>query len=819
VSGPFKILWRQWRSRNLRLMLLSLVIAMATLLSLQLLTTRLDNSVAGTAKELLAADVRVETSVPSDEKIQALLTPFSQRISRLIEFQSMIFTDAADEGQIAQVKAVEAGYPFYGHVLNEQGQPIVGEPNSAEAWINQRLAQRLNLVLGDKVDIGEAQFRISAIFTSEPDNPQGAFAMSSRVLINYNDVARTQSISPGARVNYTYLLLLKPNAQPALEKAVKPQLDAHTRLVTLTNYRSNSQDFIQRMSTYLLLAGALGVMLSGVALAIAAQEYTAALQQPFALLKTFGMGPVAVAQLFLRFGLVFFVIAAVLAVALGLISQQLLLYVLKNYLANTTVTVFKPLFSSLLAGFILLLAFVSVPVWQLWRLAPAASLREQKLKMKSALLPGFFAVFIVMGVLTQAWLLTACLCIGSAVLVLLVALGAQPLIIYIGRLGQYLPKAWAAGFLALKRHRKGNRFLLAVLALLLVPVIVMAQLRSRLVDAWQLQLPSNAANYFLFNIYAQDKPAIEQWLANQHVEASSFYPMWRARITAINQLPIAEAAPEEQNNPSIRREINLTTSAQLPAGNEIKSGRWWQVGEEAELLISIEERTAQTLNIKIDDHISLSLAGETVEAKVSSIRSVRWDNLAPNFFLITNKPPQSELSANWITSLYIPESQRAGLISILKQFPNITAIDVAQTLNTFRLLIHKLSQAVELVWVFMLVAGLIVLFASVQASLPSRRQEVALLRVAGASRRYVVFGVVGEFFILGLVAAVTALIVSEAILYWLQVRQFKLDYQTALWPWVCVPLLGSVSIAVLGGFYCRQLVSVAPAAILREQSR
>ena len=197
---------------------------------------------------------------------------------------------------------------------------LSGAPNSGEVWINQRLAQRLAIALGDNLEIGEAHFRVNAIFVSEPDNPQGGFAFSSRALIHYSDVPSTQSIGPGARVNYTHLLLLKPGTQTALEKQIKPLLDAHTRLVTVENFRSNSQEFIERISTYLVLASALGIMLSGVALAIAAQEYSGDLQRPFALLKTFGMGPKQVAGLFVRFGVVFYALAALIAIVLGFIA-------------------------------------------------------------------------------------------------------------------------------------------------------------------------------------------------------------------------------------------------------------------------------------------------------------------------------------------------------------------------------------------------------------------------------------------------------------------------------------------------------------------
>ncbi|HNG62051.1 MAG TPA: hypothetical protein PKZ52_19680, partial [Cellvibrionaceae bacterium] len=172
MSLAFTLLWRQWRSRNVRLMFISLVVAMATLLNLHLLTARIEHSVARSAKELLAADVRVETSKPLAESVQKLIAPFTERSSRAIEFQSMAYASQADDGQLAQIKAVEAGYPFYGQVLDEQRQALAGQPEPGQAWVNGKLAERLNVKVGDNLDIGEAQFRVGAIFTAEPDDPQ-----------------------------------------------------------------------------------------------------------------------------------------------------------------------------------------------------------------------------------------------------------------------------------------------------------------------------------------------------------------------------------------------------------------------------------------------------------------------------------------------------------------------------------------------------------------------------------------------------------------------------------------------------------------------
>jgi putative ABC transport system permease protein len=224
------------------------------------------------------------------------------------------------------------------------------------------------------------------------------------------------------------------------------------------------------------------------------------------------------------------------------------------------------------------------------------------------------------------------------------------------------------------------------------------------------------------------------------------------------------------------------------------------------------------LNIQLGDRVTLSLAGEPRVAQVANTRSVRWDNLSPNFYLITNKPPQSEDAANWITSLYVPESQRLNLINHLKAYPNVTAIDVAQTIGTLRQLLNRLSQAVQLVWVLMLVAGLLVLLASVQASLPARRKEVALLRVAGASSNYITASVIGEFFFLGSMAAIAALICGEGILIWLQVKVFNLQLQSSILPWIFVPPSVGFLLACLGGLYCRSLAFISPASILREQS-
>ena len=199
------------------------------------------------------------------------LEPFTERASRVIEFQSMAYTTGADEGQLAQVKAVEAGYPALWPGIGWGAKGAQWPANPGQAWLNYKLAERLKVGIGDQLDIGEAQFRVAALFASEPDNPQGAFALSSRILINYSDVARTQSISPGARVYYAHLLMLKPGVQTALETSLKPLLDAHTRLVTLTNYRSTARILLP-VSTLFYWRALWVCCWRGVALAIAAQN-------------------------------------------------------------------------------------------------------------------------------------------------------------------------------------------------------------------------------------------------------------------------------------------------------------------------------------------------------------------------------------------------------------------------------------------------------------------------------------------------------------------------------------------------------------------
>ncbi|MFL6651950.1 MAG: FtsX-like permease family protein, partial [Sulfurifustaceae bacterium] len=175
-----------------------------------------------------------------------------------------------------------------------------------------------------------------------------------------------------------------------------------------------------------------------------------------------------------------------------------------------------------------------------------------------------------------------------------------------------------------------------------------------------------------------------------------------------------------------------------------------------------------------------------------------------------------DFPATYMTSFYLTDTQRPLLGNIVRQFPAATVLELEQFLTQLRRLVAQASSAVELVLLFVLAAGLTVLYAALAASLDERFYEGALLRTFGATRRQLRRSHWVEFVTLGVAAGVLAAGGAELIAYVLYTRVFDIVY-TPKWPvWILAPLAGGVLIGVAGFVGTRRVVERSPLTVLRE---
>jgi putative ABC transport system permease protein len=357
------------------------------------------------------------------------------------------------------------------------------------------------------------------------------------------------------------------------------------------------------------------------------------------------------------------------------------------------------------------------------------------------------------------------------------------------------------------------------LALGLTALLLVVSLRTELLAAWQGKIPAGAPNQFALNITPEEHEPLAAFLRGHGVQSMSDpYAVVRGRLTAINGKPVQTAVSKEADAPreeSLNRELNLTWRAEMPKGNKLLAGDWWQ-GNEKILRVSVEQQLAERLELKLGDRLRFTMAEGELEATVGSLREVDWDSFQPNFYFIFPPGALDAFPASYLTSFHLPPEKRGVLAQLVQAWPTVILIDVATLMGEVRRLLDQVARAVEAVLLFVLAGGLLVIVAQVTASLDMRRQEAALLRVTGIDSRALKRRLAAEFLFLGAMAGLIAALLNELLAAVIYVRVLELDpvLHPALW-WQA-PLAGALLVLLAGLPGARQAWRASPLLVLRR---
>ena len=817
-----KLLWRDWRGGELNIIVVALLVSVTTVTGIGLFSDRIQNSIIDEASSLLAADAQITGSqpIPSDW-LQAAHQDHLQT-AQMTGFQSMAFGHD-DAMQLASIKAVSERYPLKGQVeVTDQpfgeARKVAHGPAVGDAWVNSRLMASLGLQLGDQIGIGDANFTVSQVLVREPDDAGSGFGLSPRILINRADVARTKAVQVGSRVRYS--LLLAGDVEPFHHHWQQLQTPHH-RWRSVENANERVGDTLQRASSFLLLAGSLGVILAGVALALAARRYAARQLAHVALLKTLGLQPRDIAYLYSGSLALLAGLTVVAGLALGWFLHWAFLAafsgLLPRELAAPTV---RPLLVGLITGITCLLAFALPPIWALRRTPPARVLRHNvaggTLTQWHTTLLGASAVIGLVLLYSENLLLTAILLLAGVAAVVGVAMLARALIYLSRRAGSGLGATWRLGLASLQRHSQQNSFQIMIFAIALMLLFMLTLVRTSLLQEWQNQLPKGTPNHFAFNIFADEKAGFEQFLRMHQISSTPMYPMLRGRLTAVNAEPIQNRLERlRPEGDDYRRELNNTWSTTLAADNEVVQGAWFSKADQNRMRVSVEQEFAKNLHIELGDQLTFSFGGQTVVAAVESIRKVHWDSMAPNFYIIFNKPILNGVGAAYLTSFYLTDAQKPLLVDLLHKYPTVSIVEVDIILQQIQSIIEKVTFAIEFILALVLLSGAVVLVASIQATLDSRLQESAILRTLGANARVVQGALAIEFFTLGALAGLLAALCAQIALYFLQTELLNIAFVPSMILLLIGPVIGALAIGGVGLLSTRRVVKVPPLTVLR----
>ena len=824
---PAKLLLRNWRSGEVKILAGALVLAVAVVTAIAVFASRMDQSLIRQSNTYLAADRVISGRFATPGQWLEQLADYALDQTTVTEFSSMVF--AGDEMQLASVKAVGDAYPLRGNleISDIPFAPIDattiadGIPQSGEVWVDSRLLPLMNLSLGDSLAIGNEDFTIAKVVIREPDATDGFSVLGPRVLMNTQDLEATGVIQPGSRVTYKWLVAGEESVLRDFEDWIKPELGDHYRFRTIKNSQRSISAALDRGTRFLMLAAIIGVLLASVAIAIASQQFARRHIDQVALLKSLGASKTRVRQLYFVQMLLLGVLASLIGIALGELIQRLIAGSLASLFSIQLVGAASSAYlTGLATGILCLLCFALPPLWHLPEVSPLKVLRRELVTSPVATwvkgVSGVAAMIALIGFYSRDMNITLSIVGGFAAVMVVGAALALLMLRYSHQVGSRAGSYWRLALSNLERYRTQSITQILVFACALMLLMVLYAIRTSLIEEWRLQLPENAPNHFILNIAPYEKAEIETQLAERDFGLSPMYPMVLGRIAAINSIELTEQDRERSN--SLRRELNLSWAEEIAPDNELVEGVWWDQWQSTTGLpgISVELEEAQEIGLKLGDVVTFSLGGLSLQAEVASLRTVDWNAMTPNFFFLFSPGTLENYSANFLTSVYIPPAQKTFINSLLRDYPTIVIIEVDRIIERIRAIVEQVSGGIELVLWLVLLGGVMVLVAAVNASMATRLQETGLLRALGSGRKLILSSLAMEFMLLGLFAGILGVLGAEALLLGLQYFVFDGNISPHYELWLAGPLLGALLIGLLGVLSCRRVVSVPPNVVLRE---
>ena len=829
-----KISWRllrhELRRGELTIMAAAVALSVCAVLSLSLFSERLQAGLLERSAEFLAADrvlrSRDEVSTEWLQRAEAENLQWARRTT----FNSMAF--AANELALVDIKAVSSGYPLRGQLEIadtpfDEGQPTDALPQLGEAWVASQLFQRLELNVGDTLEIGNSEFVVTQVLTHEPDSGLNVFTDSPNVLINYADLAGTGLIQPGSRVNYHYLFAGLPADIARYEAWLVPQLDdVNQRWRGITDDETPLASSLNRAEQFMLLASLLGVVLAATAVAVAAQRYCQRNYDAVAIMKTLGGAKGQIQRIFTMHLLLLTILSIAVGVVLGYALQAAVIFYAENQLNQRLPSAGQgPYLLAIGTGLLCAVMFSLYPLLRLIKVPPLRVLQrdlaDSAVRAWLQWLMGGATIYLLMVLYSSSWLLSIALFAGGSVAVLAL-LGISRLFIRASRqAGMQAGSSWRLAMAGMQRRGKQNSVQMISFATAIMLFLLVLALRNEMLEDWQSQLPDDAPNYFVVNI-AQDQVApLEAMFEREQLVATDVYPIVPGRLLAVNDELVRDAVTKEERDASefregFGRELQLTWRSALPPNNEIRQGQWFNAEQHPAGEVSVESQVAERMGLSVGDSLRFSVGGSEFAVPITSIRDVDWNTMQPNFFMIFDPATLQTSAATYIASFYLPPERKQELYSLFRAFPQVSLIDVDNIISQLREVIGQVSLAITFVLVLVVLAGGLVLVAQVQATMEEREQELVILRTLGAPGTLLSRAVIYEFVILGALAGLIAAMAMELSIYVLQTQVFAMQPSLHWRFWLLGPGLGALIVALLGRLVCRRMLQQNAAQLIRK---
>jgi len=808
-----RLLLRQGRSGALLILAVGLIVATAALVAVGSFTDRVGRALERQAGEALAADLVIAADQRIPQRVREQAERLDLYTAETISVNTALFV--GDETQLVAVKAVGPGYPLRGILRLDPGrgeaeQEVQAPPEPGTAWMDPRAQRALDAGIGDRAEIGVLALDIRAILTYEPDRAGAGFGFAPRLMVHLDDLVASELLGPGARARYRLLLAGEERALRDFRQWFADQREDGQRLITAADADDQTGMALTQARRFLGVAALTAVILAAIAILLSALRFAAAQRDLVALLKTFGASS---SRIMLALGLLLGYLVLASVVIGGLIgwgAQELI----ARILAEGPETALPParMLPIVSAGLftVLLAAGFALPPLISLRRVPTMRILNRSLDTRPGL-TGLLWLVPVLGALTIPIVqlgdvrLAVIVLGGSAALAGALALAGWLAMLATAVLARRARAGWRFGLAGLQRRRGGGIVQITALGLGLMSLLLLVVVRAELLEQWRGSLPPDTPDHFIINIQPDQVEAVRSSLRDQGAANLQLRPMANINLAAVND----QAPPDHR----MAGQVNVSWIDRLPPANEVIAGQFFGAGATGE--VSLARTWADNLGVELGDELSFESGSQRFRVRVTSIREVDWNSFNVNFFILLTPDAESFLPHQHIASFYLEDAATADLRAITRAYPNLSIIDVGAIIERVGEIIDQVSRAAQVVFGFTLLAGLVVLLAALEATRDERRQESALIRTLGADDAMVRRGLLVEYSVMALIAALLATLGSAVTGWLLAAELFAFTYRPSPLLFVLGFTVAAVLVIGSGWIGNRSVLSTPPVRILR----
>lgn len=756
-----KLYWRDLRAGQWTIVILTLILATSATISMNSLIERLSLGFDKQRAQFLGGDFMISSPSPIPIAWKTKAQELRLRTAEAWVYPSVV--SANNHLQLANIQAISTDYPLL------SDKPI--NPNANSIWVEERLLSLLSINQNDLIRIGAAAFPISKLLSVNDVKLYTGIGFAPRIIIRIGDANYTKTILPGSRIDYRLFIAGDKSNLNSFKDWINSKLTPGQTLTDAHTEKNGLENIITTTESYFQLLLLLCLMLGGIGIALSIYQYMRSHFSYIALWRCIGATKLQIIMI-LMFQLIFTAfIAGVIGVVLGYLLQNYFIYLFQDTIQIVLPpTGGFPILFGLSTSLLLLFIFSYSLCSQLPKASPLVLWRNE-LK-PHILLPDFYILISLIFLLSLGyWYLhfANIVLYFSAILTILIA----AMFIFFGLLLnslrillRFFDGTIRRGISEITHHVKSVSMQLVGFSLIWIALIVLSWIRSDIIAHWQESFSPNTPNYFAFNLSANDRETVRNLLSQNHIPVEPIYPMVRGRLISLNGKPILSVVPAEaEKNNALHRELNISSMMIYPSDNKITEGEQWTARDQQKALISIEEKLAHDLNIHLGDQLQFQIGDQQVTGTVSNMRSLQWSSFHPNFFIIFPPGILDRYPTTYITSFHLFENQSTLLNQLESIVPNATILDIKAVLSQIQEIINKIAFAIQYLFIYSLLLGILIFVTSIQSSKDERRQTYSLLRILGASNQYIRRSQIAEWLVLLILLISVALVGSVLIIY------------------------------------------------------